>query len=40
MADGFARQQFVGAFADPLSGNQEPKPQQPETKTAQHSKAA
>jgi hypothetical protein len=34
MADGFACQQFVGAFAGPLSGKQEPKPQQPETKTA------
>ena len=40
MADGFACQQFVGAFAGPLSGKQEPEPQQPETKTAQHSKAA
>jgi hypothetical protein len=40
MADGVACQEFVGAFAAPLSGKQEPKPQQPETKTAQHSKAA
>jgi hypothetical protein len=40
MADGFACQQFVGAFVGPLSGKQEPEPQQPETKTAQHSKAA
>ena len=35
-----ACQQFVGAFAGPLSGKQEPELQQPETKTAQHSKAA
>ena len=40
MADGVACQEFVGAFAAPLSGKKEPKPPQPETKTAQHSKAA
>jgi hypothetical protein len=40
MADGVACQELVGALAGPLSSKQEPKPQQPETKTAQHSKAA
>ena len=40
MADGVSCQEFVGALAGPLSSKQEPKPQQPETKTAQHSKAA
>src|SRR5215510_5513755 len=39
-ADGVACQEFVGALAGPLSSTQEPKPQRPETKTAQHSKAA
>jgi hypothetical protein len=40
MADGVACQEFVGALAGPLSSKQEPMPQHPETKTAQHSKAA
>ena len=40
MADGVACQEFVGALAGPLSSKQEPTPQHPETKTAQHSKAA
>src|SRR5262245_65022197 len=40
MADGVACQELVGAFAAPLSGKQETTPQQPETKTVQHSKAA
>jgi hypothetical protein len=40
MADGVACQEFVGALAGPLSSKQEPALQHPETKTAQHSKAA
>ena len=40
MADGVACQEFVGAFAAPLSGRQKTTPQQPEPKTAQRSKAA
>ena len=40
MADGVACQEFVGALAGPLSSKQEPAPQHPETRTAQHSKAA
>jgi hypothetical protein len=40
MADGVACREFVGALAGPLSSIQEPTPQHPETKTAQHSKAA
>ena len=40
MADGVACQEFVGAFAAPSSGKQETTPLQPETKTAQRSKAA
>jgi hypothetical protein len=40
MADGVACQEFVGALAGPLGSNQKPNPPHPETKTAQHSKAA
>jgi hypothetical protein len=40
MADQVACQEFVGAFATPLSGEQETTPLQPKTKTAPRSKAA
>ena len=40
MADGFACQQFVPAFAGALSDKQENKPQQFETKTLHHAEAA